>query len=292
MNKVFDFSERDKSENTIIKTWDDFRNSLAIGKFSFNQLDLALKETFLKVFNDMFSINNTRMYFTTSITNLISLRLKFCRGAKIAYNEKVDYNRFIPNAHYITEDNRFSPPRVEWLYLAMQESSKTSSSSVEECCIKECHAQSGDKFALCSFKLNDAFKGENIVDLTISNDYTYDGLNDALEKYGQKYKTRCVNDFLFSNKPLDFRKEELKEEIKKWAAFTYAKLMSEQLFIPLNTSDKKLTYSPFQCLAQYFISKGYKGIIYSSTVCQKAKNIVLFDKQLAKPVGYIKEIII
>ena len=66
------------------------------------------------------------------------------------------------------------------------------------------------------------------------------------------------------------------------------KLLSEQIFLPLdNSDDKKLLYAPFQCLAQYFISKGFGGIIYKSTMLPGGKNIVFFDKACADPVGDI-----
>ena len=41
------------------------------------------------------------------------------RGAVLSGNEVPDYERFIPKKEYIKKDNRFSPPGVEWLYLAL-----------------------------------------------------------------------------------------------------------------------------------------------------------------------------
>ena len=49
---------------------------------------------------------------------------------------------------------------------------------------------------------------------------------------------------------------------------------------------------PFQCMAKYFLNKGYVGIKYKSTVCTGAKDIVLFDKTMATPVGTIQDFII
>jgi hypothetical protein len=68
--------------------------------------------------------------------------------------------------------------------------------------------------------------------------------------------------------------------------------MSEQIFIPVSSDNKKIMYAPFQCIAQYFISKGYDGIIYSSTVYNKANNLVLFDRSMATPTGRVKDITI
>lgn len=67
--------------------------------------------------------------------------------------------------------------------------------------------------------------------------------------------------------------------------------MSKQIFKPLkDTDDRNLMYAPFQCIAQYFLDKGYSGIKYKITVCESAKDIVLFDN--AHPVGDIKDFII
>ena len=78
--------------------------------------------------------------------------------------------------------------------------------------------------------------------------------------------------------------------ILDWSLSTYIKLLSEQIFLPLeDTDNKELLYAPFQCVAQYFLSKGYAGIKYKSTVCTGAKDIVLFDKTMAAPVGTIKD---
>ena len=85
----------------------------------------------------------------------------------------------------------------------------------------------------------------------------------------------------------------MKAKISLWALHTYLKLLSEQIFTPLaDADDKSLMYAPFQCMAQYFLNKGYVGIKYKSTVCTGAKDIVLFDKTMATPVGPIQDFII
>ena len=53
---LFEFSDISKSEETIQRTWADFRSALATGVFSYNELDAAkANTTFLKVFDDLFS---------------------------------------------------------------------------------------------------------------------------------------------------------------------------------------------------------------------------------------------
>ena len=85
---------------------------------------------------------------------------------------------------------------------------------------------------------------------------------------------------------------DIKEKFTRWAAYTYARLLSKQIFVPVETEDKELMYSPFQCIAQYFLSLGYEGIVYSSTVFPEGKNVVLFDKYAALPVGIIRTLTI
>lgn len=52
--------------------------------------------------------------------------------------------------------------------------------------------------------------------------------------------------------------------------------------------NKKIEYAPFQTMAQYYISLGYSGIVFGSTVCPSGKSIVLFDKAIAVPSGKIE----
>jgi len=293
MKNAFNFSGKEKSEQVIVSTWEDFRNSLAAGKFAYDQTDLALGETFLKVFDDLFS--KTEAFFLVCLEELVKTNTQLFRGAKLNPSESVNYDRFIPKKEYIKEDNRFSPPGIEWLYLAIQSPTKLPDdcyTSAEECCIKECRALPGERFALCEFVIDDAYKNKKIVNLTISADHTFDDLNYELEACGQQYKDNLKEELISQGRESKAIREDFENALKKWATFTYAKLMSEQLFTPLTTDDKQLTYAPFQCLAKYFITRGYDGIIYTSTVCSNAKNIVLFDKHFAMPIGNIKDFII
>lgn len=54
--------------------------------------------------------------------------------------------------------------------------------------------------------------------------------------------------------------------------------------MPLNSNDKNSIYVPFHCIANYFRSLNYSGIIYKSTVYDKGKNMVLFDKNIVTPI--------
>lgn len=294
MNKIFDFKSIDKSEKIIRLTWESFRNSIATGKYTFNQPELALHDTYLKVFNDLFQDIDVRRYLSLKISHLISSNARFCRGAKLNSNETISYDRFIPKKEYINEDNRFSPKGYDWLYLTMQSGSPKYTSTyepMEECCIKECRIRDGDRFSICHFMLNDSFGYKKIVNLTTSDDYSYDFINGNLERFAQELKPKVIRDIFRDGKMADNTKEDFFIECKKWVTYTYSKLMSEQLFKPLDTDNKELIYAPFQCIAQYFISQGFYGIIYKSTVYENAKNMVLFNKAYARPTGTINDFI-
>ena len=54
MGQIFDFSEIEKSEKTIRKTCSEFRDALAKGLFTFDEVEKAKSYTFLKVYDDLF----------------------------------------------------------------------------------------------------------------------------------------------------------------------------------------------------------------------------------------------
>ena len=115
MGQIFDFSGIEKSEKSIKKTWQEFRDALSKGDFSFDDIASAKKNTFLRVYDDLFNKNAGIEYNTV----LISEIEKYCvgRGTILGEDENPDFERFIPKTEFIKEDNRFSPSGVEWLYL-------------------------------------------------------------------------------------------------------------------------------------------------------------------------------
>lgn len=78
------------------------------------------------------------------------------------------------------------------------------------------------------------------------------------------------------------------DEVEKEKRCTFLKVYDD-LF---HTDDKTLMYTPFQTMAQYYISLGYSGIIYGSTVSAVGRNIVLFDKNIAYPSGAIEDYVL
>lgn len=109
------------------------------------------------------------------------------RGTKLKAPETVSYDRFLPKAEFINEDNRFSPVGIEWLYLAWA----SDKNLAEQCTIKECRASTGNRFGICLFEINSANKDEKIIDLTLADEMTYEDLNAQLENSGKVYLSRC-----------------------------------------------------------------------------------------------------
>lgn len=294
MKQLFDFGDISKCEQTMRQTWGEFRTSLSNGQFSYNQVDQALNSTFLKVFNDLFNVNAGKQFFSKTVHQVCGASDELVRGAILSEGEPVLYDRFIPKKEYIKCDNRFSPSGLEWLYLALGKKTdiKCDFTLAEQCSIHECRAKKGDRFVVCSFHIDSAFYNNKVVDLTIAKNDSYDQLNDNLEQYGQNHRTRGVQDFLTKGIPVRTHRAEFIAHFLKWSAYTYARLLDEQIFVPIETVNKENIYAPFQCLSQYFITLGYVGIIYSSTVFPHASNVVFFNKDIARPVGHIKETII
>lgn len=285
MGQIFDFSEIENSEKTIRKTWAEFRYALAKGLFTFDEVEKAKKYTFLKVYDDLFYQHSGIEHKTIKIKDLKGSLVG--RGTILGEKEVPDYERFIPKKEFIKNDNRFSPPGVEWLYLALG-----NEADIHECSQAECRAKEGDRFGFCHFSFDDSSLELKLVDLTIADDISYEELNSRLEEYGQKQVEKWikVTETLGFIPRHSINVNEFKRLFTEWGVYTYTKLLSVQIFEPLSeTDDKALMYAPFQTMAQYYISLGYSGIIYGSTVSSVGRNIVLFDKNVAYPIGAIED---
>lgn len=285
MEKIFDFSGIENSENTIKKTWSEFRECLAKGLFSYDEIDKAKHQTFLRVYDDLFNKHSGIDHKTIAIKDLKCTLIG--RGTILKNNEVPNYERFIPKEEYIKEDNRFSPPGVEWLYLAIG-----NDNDIHECAQAECRVKTGNRFGFCHFQFDDKYDDYKLVDLTIADGISYAELNASLEEYGQAQVKKGVEiaKVLGFIPKMSTDKKEFAELFTRWGVYTYTKLLSEQIFIPLDVTDNKaIAYAPFQTIAQYYISLGYSGIVYGSTVCPVGKNVVLFDKKMACPIGAIED---
>ena len=285
MGQIFDFSGIENREKTIRETWSEFRDALVKGRFTFDEVKKAKGYTFLKSYDDLFHQHSGIDYNTIKIKDLE--RLLIGRGTILGEKEVLDYERFIPKKEFIKKDNRFSPPGVEWLYLALG-----NESDIHQCAQAECRAHVGDEFGFCHFSFNDSCFELKLADLTIADDISYEELNSHLENYGQTQvkkgikAVKALGYIPMNNENIN----EFKRLFTKWGVYTYSKLLSEQIFEPIDDSaDKGIMYAPFQTMAQYYISLGYSGIIYGSTVSKVGRNIVLFDKRIAEPYGIIEK---
>lgn len=79
-------------------------------------------------------------------------------------------------------------------------------------------------------------------------------------------------------------------ELSKVLGKIYFKMISENLFLPVDGLDRNYEYAPFHAFANYFRSKGYSGIIYMSTVNPGNRNLVLFDIHDVVPIESIKSL--
>ena len=280
MSKVFDFSGREDCEETIQKNWKEFREALRMNLFSFNEVEKAKETTFLNAYDNMFC--QYPEYNTTTLKAID--KCVFGRGSVLKENEALNYERFIPKKEFIKDDNRFSPPKVEWLYLALG-----NEEDIHKCAQAECRAKKGDRFGFCHFDFNKDSLELKLVDLTIADDVSYRELDRSLENHAQLFK-KIVAIIGTTESNVNVVTKKIEREFVKYIVYIYSKLLSEQIFVPLRDNDnKKIMYAPFQTLAQYYISLGYAGIIYGSTVSDTGRNIVLFDKNAAYPVGSIED---
>ena len=207
---LFEFSDISKSEETIQRTWEDFRSALATGVFSYNELDAAkANTTFLKVFDDLFS--HCHPFFDISAESILACPTTLMRAGRLRpADPDPTYSRFIPNKDYITKHNRFSPPGVEWLYLAIGDPCVA-----ETCALKECRAEAGELFGLCQFKLNEDYSEKTLVDLTIAEDVLYEDLNRQLENSADEIRNREVKKAVDSIMRKDMPKRQMSAILRR-----------------------------------------------------------------------------
>ena len=302
----FNFSGKAHSEQTVRNTWDELRTQLRDGLISYDDREVITKNRFMAAINSIFSNDYGKQFISKPLEHIAN-EYHLIRGSVIQPAEPFpNYDRMLPKSEFINYDNRFSPKGIEWLYLAL--GCKCATDGKEDaiiCSQKECRAEKGQQFAICEFQ----YKSNplKVIDLTIADHIPFEQLESQLEEKTQRLKQDEINRIMLEMKrkhgaldsktcldillqkdiPKANKQQEFQHQYIEWCVYTYAKILSEQLFIPVESADKELMYAPFHCIAQYFLSLGYSGIVYKSTVYEKGKNLVLFDKTLVKPVGDI-----
>ena len=284
----FDFSGKEKSEQSVRNTWEELRNQLRDGVIAYDDREVITKNRFMSAINDIYSKDYGKQ-FTSKTLEQIENEYHLIRGSIIRPSEPFpDYDRMLPKSEFITVDNRFSPKGIEWLYLALGDKSVGNGlENAISCSQSECRAETGQQFAIWKIQCNST--PLQIIDLTIADQIPFERLESRLENGVQRLIQEEVNRFIMGmNRRSGSQIEQaFKELCVEWYVYAYSKILSDQLFIPVASADKELMYAPFHCVAQYFLSLGYSGIVYKSTVYDKGKNLVLFDKNIVKRVGDI-----
>lgn len=242
---------QDSAALSIRETWIELRESLQNNEFNYTDLEKAKKTKFISVLNQLVENNDAKSKITVDLKYYVKSKT-FMRAAIVSNEEVVTKDRFIPKYHKMNNANRFSPKGVEWLYIGFDKYA----SEARKCCLAEVRAKNDDGVKLCEFTYN---HGEyRVIDLTIADKMSWD---DICHKHVDTPEKTTI---LF-------------------VIELYCKLLSEEIFVPVNSGNKDLEYVPFHCMAQYFKNLGYDGIIYKSTVCKSGRNMVLFDKKIFSP---------
>ena len=278
MAKVrIDSADREKCEETVRQTWEELRNALATKNLLEDDIDRALTFTFFKVFDDFFTTYSNELEKT--LEDLASNHF-IVRGTILDSSNAVGSERFITKAEYIKKENRFSPAGIEWLYLA----TATQRLDAIKCSEKECRANKGQHFGICDFYVDDSYKDKKIIDLTVADKFSYKEIDMILAKAYVDREKEALQYQRAITRIIKPKADIFRQKIERWTFYIYLKLLSEQLFVPIEIiNDPYLTYAPFHCIANYFFQKGYVGIKYKSTVSEVGENIVLFNKFMAKP---------
>ena len=242
------FIEHDAPEGgieAIRDTWNELRSDLASGMFAYNDLESAMSTRFLGVLNQLLSFNPVKEKVTVDL-NFFAKSKCFVRAAKISTDEKIDFDRFIPKAKKMTSANRFSPKGIEWLYLGFDRHI----SDAKKCCYAEIRASDDNVVKYCEFKY--AMKNHKVINLTKADGKSWEEIT---QPYGNAETASA-----------------------SFVSDIYFKLLSQEIFLQVDSQNKDLEYAPFHCMAAYFKSLGFDGIIYKSTVSDAGKNLVMFDK--------------
>ena len=260
--------------NSIRKKWELLRQDLIKNKYKYGDPVSAKNSKFLSEFDEVFNKEDGRQFLEVSL-NTVFIDAIVLRGAVLKPDDPHPKgDRFIPYAKFITEENRFSPVSVEWLYLALgYPNDELGRKRAIICSQKECRANVGDRYGICRFGLK--LPETKVIDLTIGENWTPETQRIELRELVSEYRR--------DGKVMD--PEEMMNTLvcRRNRLYTYAKFLSEALFVPVENCDKHMAYIPFHYIAQYFRSFGYQGIIYKSTVCKGGKNMVLFNKEIANP---------
>ena len=255
-------------------------------------------ETFIKVFNDVFT-NAVETYEEKFIYHLSENELL----SRCVKKESCDENRFIPKPNEV--QNRWNPPGKTYLYTAFKEQNiagvPDGITGGQYICLIECRTKHNTHVCFCDFK---PVVPGRILDLSY-NDlplYSYRMMiSDEADRVKSRSVSRLLNDpeiyIHYGNKK--FIKEKIKtvieddsasiDVITESIAKQYLKYICDCIYTKVDDDDevgKERAYRSFHILAVYLESRGITGVIYPCTRIDgmHGKNVVLFNADDATPV--------
>lgn len=282
---MFNFEGRNECINIFNGVWEDFRQQVSNVEYTTEELERAKEHVFLKTLDDVLHYEDNMERLAVSFATL-RLNYIFSRATKLTEEESkshIDLSRFLPMDKFIEDDNRFSPKRVEYLYLGSKFNiySTKNYRNIEKLCLKEIRSEKGNIVGHCRFEIREYLYGKHVantdykvIDLSLWDNYSFEEIQNELST-------------------MDFTDDNLKSNLNKLLFKLYIRLLSSELFKPVENVDGEKRYTPFHYLAYYFKSLGFQSIIYKSTVHQSddVRNIVLFEKNFAVPTEYKIEVI-
>ncbi|MCX0385049.1 hypothetical protein LI053_06210 [Clostridium perfringens] len=294
-----DIENRNNAIGKFKEAWEEFRQELGQNIFNYKELEKAKEYTFLKVLDDVLQYKENNDDLQESFINL-HLYYSFCRATKKSDNESrvdINFDRFLPKEKFIKEDNRFSPKGIEYLYLAckLRFGKERNYKYIEDVALKEVRAEKGNIYGICKFNIPESVASidKKVINLTIADNKTFEKIESELWEKDVNYLSSNCNNFISKRRKVDKCKvlNYYHKVSRRFCLDVYFKILSSELFKPVeNAKSKEFEYAPFHCMAYYFKQLGFEGIIYKSTVCNNGygKDIVLFNKNLAKPFGDIR----
>lgn len=294
-----DSENRDNVIGKFRETWEEFRQALGQNIFNYKELEKAKEYTFLKKLDEVLQYEENNNDLQERFRNL-QCHYSFCRATKKRDDESredINFERFLPKEKFIEKDNRFSPKGVEYLYLACKSrfGNEMNYKYIEDVALKEIRAEKGNIYGICKFNIPEsvASTDKKVVNLTIADNKTFEKIESEFCEKADNYVCSNFNNFISKREKVDKCKvSNYSHEVSRRVCLDmYFKILSSELFKPVeNAKSKKFEYAPFHCIAYYFKQFGFEGIIYKSTVCDNGygKDIVLFNKNLAKPFGDIR----
>lgn len=268
-----------KIKKNLNSQWTYAKDKLSTGEIRYNELEKILELDFFDRFDDILKSTSSK---TMIRLQNISLLMRFTKGIEDNDGNLYDINRFIPNSKYASL-NRFNPPGEVFIYLGISlkrdlAKVKDEVDYITQTCIREIRAFGNDNAYVSSLNFNYSRDNKNIklIDLTIADKY-----NDLDDIVDEIVKLKMMNENERNKMGYKY-----KNKISNLFAMMDIKLISDEIFKPVITNDdevKKYEYAPFHSFANYIRSRGYGGIVYSSTMNKGGKNVVIFNVEDVEP---------